>query len=85
MRRDGHFVLSAADGHEALDLSRQYPGTLDLVITYVEMSRLNGMDLFAHLLAERPGIKVLVMAGAEFGRFWPLQFKCRCQRTPLLG
>jgi len=65
MQREGHFVLSAADGHEGLELSRKYPGTIDLVITDVEMPRLNGTDLCAHLLEERPGIKVLVMSGAD--------------------
>jgi CheY-like chemotaxis protein len=65
MQQDGHFVLSAADGHEGLELSRQYPGSIDLVITDVQMPRLNGTDLCAHLFAERPGIKVLVMSGAD--------------------
>jgi len=65
MQQDGHFVLSAADGYEGLELSRQYPGTIDLVITDVQMPRLNGADLCAHLLEERPGIKVLVMSGAD--------------------
>jgi hypothetical protein len=65
MQKEGHFVLSAADGHEGLELSRKYAGTIDLVITDVEMPRLNGTDLCAHLLEERPGIKVLVMSGAD--------------------
>lgn len=65
MQREGYFVLSAADGHEGLELSRQYPGAIDLVITDVQMPRLNGTDLCAHLLQERPGIKVLVMSGAD--------------------
>ncbi|MGB9454901.1 MAG: response regulator [Bryobacteraceae bacterium] len=64
MRLDGHFVLSAANGHEGLELSRQYLGSIDLVITDVEMPRLNGTDLCAHLLEERPGIRVLVMSSA---------------------
>lgn len=29
------------------------------------MPRLNGSDLVAHLLEERPGIKVIVMSGAD--------------------
>jgi DNA-binding response OmpR family regulator len=29
------------------------------------MPRLNGTDLCAHLLEERPGIKMLVMSGAD--------------------
>jgi len=61
----GYVVLSASDGQEALELSRKYPGTIDLVITDVEMPRLNGMDLCAHLLEERPGIKAIVMSGAD--------------------
>ena len=65
MQQDGHFVLSAADGHEGLELSRQYPGTIDLVITDLQMPRLNGTDLCAHLLEERPGIKALIMSGEE--------------------
>jgi DNA-binding response OmpR family regulator len=65
LQQEGYFVLSAADGHEGLELSRQYPGSIDLVITDMEMPRLNGTDLCGHLLEERPGIKVLVMSGAD--------------------
>jgi CheY-like chemotaxis protein len=64
MQREGHFVLSAADGQEGLERSRQYAGSIDLLITDVKMPRLNGTDLCAHLLEERPGIKVLVMSSA---------------------
>jgi DNA-binding response OmpR family regulator len=65
MQAEGYFVLCAADGHEGLELSRQYPGTIDLLITDLQMPRLNGADLCAHLLEERPGIKVLIMSGAD--------------------
>lgn len=58
-------MLSAADGHEGLELSRQYPESIDLVITDVEMPRLNGTDLCVHLLEERPGIRVLVISAAD--------------------
>jgi len=65
LQRQGYIVLSASDGQEGLDLSRKYPGPIDLVITDLEMPRLNGMDLCTHLLEERPGIKVIVMTGAD--------------------
>ncbi len=65
MQQEGYFVISAADGHEGLELSRHYPGSIDLVITDVQMPRLNGTDLCAHLLQERPGIKVLLMSGTD--------------------
>jgi DNA-binding response OmpR family regulator len=65
LQRQGYLVLSASDGQEGLELSRKYPGTIDLVITDVGMPRLNGMDLVTHLQEERPGIKILVMSGEE--------------------
>ncbi len=65
MQREGYFVLTAADGQEGLELSRKYPGAIDLVITDVQMPRLNGTDLCTHLLEERPGIKVIVMTGKD--------------------
>lgn len=65
MQQDGCFVLSAADGQEALQLSRQYPGRIDLLITDVELPRLNGTDLCTYLVQERPGLKLVVMSSAE--------------------
>jgi DNA-binding response OmpR family regulator len=65
LQHDGYFVISAADGHEGLALSRKYPGVIDLLITDVEMPRMNGTDLCVHLMEERPGIKVLVMSGKD--------------------
>ena len=65
MQGEGYQVLPASDGHQALELSREYPGPIDLVITDMDMPRLNGSDLCSHLLEERPGIKVLVMSGDD--------------------
>lgn len=67
LQAHGYFVLSASDGQEGLDLSRKYPGAIELLVTDIEMPRLNGMDLCAHLLEERPGMKVIVMSGKEMG------------------
>jgi DNA-binding response OmpR family regulator len=65
MQDEGYCVLSAADGQEALELSRVYPGAIDLLVTDVEMTRLTCTDLCSRLLEERPGIKVLVMLGTD--------------------
>src|SRR4051812_27807096 len=65
MQLEGYLVISAADGQEGLELSRKYAGKIDLVITDMEMPRLNGSDLCAHLTEERPGIKVIVMSGQD--------------------
>lgn len=64
-QEDGHHVLSASDGLEGLEISRQYHGSIDLVIADVQMPRLNGIDLCVRLCEERPGIKLLVMSGAD--------------------
>ena len=53
MQQEGYFVLSAADGDEGLELSRKYPGSIELVIADVQMPRLKGSELCAHLLEER--------------------------------
>jgi len=37
LQQDGHLVLSAANGHEGLELSRRYPGSIELVITDAQM------------------------------------------------
>ena len=65
MQEEGYSVLSAADGQEALALSRMYPGAIDLLVTDVEMTRLTCTDLCSRLLKERPGVKVLVMLGTD--------------------
>jgi DNA-binding response OmpR family regulator len=65
LQENGYLVLSASDGQEGLELSRKYPGQIDLVITDVAMPRLNGMNLIGHLLEERPGIKSIVMSGSD--------------------
>jgi CheY-like chemotaxis protein len=78
MQRAGYVVLSACDGQEGLEISRTYPGKIDLVISDMEMPRINGTDLCARLLRERPGIKAIVMSGADLkkiiGQDSPLPF-----------
>lgn len=65
LRREDYTVLTCANGAEALELSRQYSGTIDLLLTDERMPHLGGIDLAISLRAERPGIKVLVMGGAD--------------------
>src|SRR5262249_26184285 len=63
LQADGHEVLVATNGHEALELSRDYHGVIDLLLTDVQMPRMGGPALVKQIIKERPGIKVLVMAG----------------------
>src|SRR5260370_30313527 len=63
LESEGYFVLSANDGEEALNLSRQYPGTIHALLSDVNMPNTNGLQLRERILFERPGTKVLLMSG----------------------
>ena len=59
----GYFVLAAADGEEALQLSRQFPGPIHAVLSDIKMPKMDGLNLRAAILKERPGTKILLMSG----------------------
>jgi two-component system cell cycle sensor histidine kinase/response regulator CckA len=40
LRRAGHAVLTAIDGLDGLEVSRRHGGSIDLVVTDVEMPRM---------------------------------------------
>jgi CheY-like chemotaxis protein len=60
---EGHEILAAADGYEALELSRKYDGIIDMLITDVKMPRMDGLALIDKLLRERPNMRILIMSG----------------------
>jgi len=63
LKADGFTVLTAGDGETALAASRDYPGSIDLLLSDVAMPRIGGLELCRSIAAERPGIKVLMMSG----------------------
>jgi two-component system, cell cycle sensor histidine kinase and response regulator CckA len=63
LQAEGHEILAAADGYEALELSRRYAGNIDLLITDVKMPRMDGLALIEKLVKERPNIRIMVMSG----------------------
>jgi PAS domain S-box-containing protein len=65
LSRGGYTVLAAAEGAEAMALSRQYPGVIHVLVTDLMMPRMNGSDLARRLMAERPGIRVLFISGYD--------------------
>ena len=60
---DGHFVLTAENGEKGLELSRRFPGSIHLLVTDVQMPKMDGIELRKRFMAERPGVKVLLMSG----------------------
>lgn len=59
----GYRVLVAAEPQQALELARNYPGEIQLLLTDVIMPGLNGRELYERLVAERPRLKVLYTSG----------------------
>ena len=62
LEREGYFVLSAANGEEALYLSRTFPVRIHLLLSDVKMPRMDGWQLRERVMEERPGTKVLLMS-----------------------
>ena len=59
----GYKVLSAGMPGEALKLTGEYPGTIDLLVTDVIMPEINGRELADRLISMRPSLKCLFMSG----------------------
>ena len=60
--RVGHVVLTAHDGEEALAISRTFPGNIHALVSDVVMPNMDGFALRKRILAERPGIRVLLIS-----------------------
>jgi len=64
LARAGYMVLEAAEGQEALALWQQKRSEIDLLFTDMVMpGELNGLQLAERLLAEKPGLKVIITSG----------------------
>ena len=63
----GYHVLDAQSGGNALVISHEYKGTIDLLLTDVVLPRMSGPDLALKLGVARPEIKVLFMSGYTTG------------------
>ena len=60
---DGYRVLEAEDGQSGLDLIETHQGPLDLVLTDVDMPRIDGLTVAEVLAALRPLLGVICMSG----------------------
>ncbi len=59
----GYQVLTASSADDALVLTEQHDGPIDMLFTDVIMPGMNGCELATRLSAMRPGIKVLYASG----------------------
>jgi two-component system cell cycle sensor histidine kinase/response regulator CckA len=63
LRRRGYRVICTQESSEALELCRQCPDRIDLLVTDVVMPMMGGRELARHIMSMRPGIKVLFVSG----------------------
>lgn len=61
----GFQVLAAADGIEALQISRRHPDHIDVLLTDLQMPGLSGTGLIETWKVERSSSKILIMTGED--------------------
>jgi PAS domain S-box-containing protein len=63
LKQQGHIILTARNGGDALQLARQFEGNIDLLITDMVMRRIDGKMLSRKIKSIWPHIKVMFMSG----------------------
>ena len=63
LERAGYTVMTACDGAEALQVCEGHHGVIDLLLTDIQMPRLNGLELAQCLVDHKWNVPVLFMTG----------------------
>lgn len=63
----GYNVLAARTGAKGLERSREFKGTIDLLLSDFQMPGMSGVDLATLMTRERRQLKVLLMSGFTDG------------------
>lgn len=60
---DGHEIVTAQDGAEALDILTENDGTFDLLLTDIKMPIMDGIALALSAARDFPALTILLMTG----------------------
>lgn len=85
LEEDGHEVVVARDGQEALGLFSEAEATghpYDVVVTDVRMPRMDGVTLTNRLLVDHPNLPVVVVSG--YAPYEQLASLATRERTPVV-
>jgi DNA-binding response OmpR family regulator len=63
LRQDGHEVMMAKDGAEALDVLAREPGAFELLLTDIRMPVMDGIALALAATRNHPALTILLMTG----------------------
>jgi two-component system, cell cycle response regulator CpdR len=61
LRQDGHVVVTAGDGAEALDILVREQGAFELLLTDIRMPVMDGIALALATARDYPGVTILLM------------------------
>lgn len=79
LRRLGHQVDQAANGHHALQNIAQHPAGYDLVLMDIIMPDKEGIETILELRKTRPELKIIAMSGgARLHNYDPLKLARDC-------
>ena len=77
LERRGYKVYAARDGAEAMEIFRQQPSAIHLVVSDIMMPHMDGMELKRKAAALRPDVKFLFMSGYSEEMIEQLQTSAR--------
>jgi len=63
LQESGYHVITGVDGQDALEKSRQFKETIDLLLSDVNMPHMTGTELATQMQIERAVLPVLLMSG----------------------
>ncbi len=66
LKRNGYSVIEAESGPNAIELTKQAPDKIDILLTDVIMPDMDGKELYGKLLEIKPDLKVLYMSGHTY-------------------
>jgi two-component system, cell cycle sensor histidine kinase and response regulator CckA len=78
-------VLVAADGNEAMVLSRAFHGEIVLLLTDMDMPRMGGDQLSELIMTERPGLRILQISGSTAESFVGRNLTIAFLQKPILS
>lgn len=63
LAQDGHDIMTANDGAEALDVLARAEGTFELLLTDIRMPVMDGIALAVAAARQHPALTILLMTG----------------------
>jgi hypothetical protein len=85
LKRAGFTVLSASNSDEAGEFAANFPGSIDLLLSDVEMPDIAGPDLAVKLKVIRPEMRVVLMSAHADGALLVLNYGWHFIRKPFLA